>query len=153
MPSFILINFIWHFPDKLSMHFLFTPVLFKFLCFLLLKFSTHCSIFSIDCLRCSNSPDEVFFRIDNKKTQTIFLFFNATFHTYQTSASLFPLYVQSVHIAAYIVLVFLVFLSPSFNSLSFHCSIPAPYLNTDSIHAFIVVMLFFPFSFDFRTNR
>ena len=41
----------------------------------------------------------------------------------------------------------------SFNSLSFHCSIPAPCPNTATAHAFIAVILFFPFSFDFRINR
>ena len=55
--------------------------------------------------------------------------------------------------APYIVFVFIHFLSISFSSLSFHCSIPVPYLNTDTVHAFIAVILFFPFSFDFRTNR
>ena len=52
--------------------------------------------------------------------------------------------------APYIVIVFLDFLSTSFNSLSFHCSIPAPHLNTATTHAFIAVTLFFQFSFDFR---
>ena len=63
MPSFIHINFLWHFPDKLSMHFFFFPVLFKFFCFSFFLFSTGYSVFSIDCLSCNNSPDEVFFRI------------------------------------------------------------------------------------------
>ena len=100
--KFILINFLWHFPDKLFMNFLFMPVLLKLLCFLFFKFPTRYSIFSIDCLSCCNSSDEVFFWIGNTKTKTIFLFSNATFHTHQTSASLFPLYVQSVHIAIWV---------------------------------------------------
>ena len=58
MPSSIFINFLWHFPDELSMYLLFTLVLFKFLCFMFFKFSTRYSIFSID-LSCSNSFDEV----------------------------------------------------------------------------------------------
>ena len=45
------------------------------------------------------------------------------------------------------------FFFASFNSLSFHCSIPAPYLNTATVYAFIAVISFFPFSFDFRTKR
>ena len=36
--------------------------------------------------------------------------------------------------------------------MSFHFSIPAPYLNTDTAHALIAFILFLPFSFDFRTN-
>ena len=44
-------------------------------------------------------------------------------------------------------------MSTSFSSLSFHCNIPASYLNTATAHAFIAVILFFPFSFDFRTNQ
>ena len=84
---------------SVSVHILFTPVLFKFLCFLLFKFFTHYCIFSIDCLSCTNSPDEVFFGIANIKAQIIFIFFSATFHTHQTSASLFHFYIQSVNIA------------------------------------------------------
>ena len=45
------------------------------------------------------------------------------------------------------------FFFTSFNSLSFRCSIPAPYLNTATVYAFITVISFFPFSFDFRTKR
>ena len=82
MPSFILTSFLWHFPDELSIHFLFTLVLFKFLYFLLFKFFTRYSIFSIDCLSVSNSLEEIFFRIGNIKTQTVFLFSAATFHTH-----------------------------------------------------------------------
>ena len=52
-----------------------------------------------------------------------------------------------------IVIVFLDFLSAFFNSLSFHCSIPVPYLNSAIAHIFIAVVLFFPFSFHFRISR
>ena len=52
-----------------------------------------------------------------------------------------------------IVISFLDFLSTSFSSLSFHCSIPAPYLNKATAHTFIVATLFFPFIFDFRCHR
>ena len=53
----------------------------------------------------------------------------------------------------YIIIAFLDFLSTSFSSLSFHCSIPTPYLNTVLAYEFIAVDLFSSFSFDFRTNR
>ena len=55
--------------------------------------------------------------------------------------------------APYIVIVFLDFLFTFFNSLSFYCSIPVPYLNSATVHVFIAVVLFFPFSFRFRINR
>ena len=55
--------------------------------------------------------------------------------------------------ASYIVIVFLDFLSRSFYSFSFHCSILTPYLNTATAQAFIAAILLFPFSFYFRTNR
>ena len=55
--------------------------------------------------------------------------------------------------APYIVVVFLFFLSISFNSLSFHCSAPAPYLNTTTAYSFIVDFLLFLFDFDFSTNQ
>ena len=87
-----------YFPDELSMDFLFMSVLFKLLCFLFFKFFTRYSISSIDCLSCSNSFNEVYFRFGNIKDRTILLFSNATFHTHQTSKTFFPLYVQSVHI-------------------------------------------------------
>ena len=45
--------------------------------------------------------------------------------------------------APYIIIAFLDILSPSFNSLSFHCSVPAPYKNAVTAHAFIAVILFF----------
>ena len=45
--------------------------------------------------------------------------------------------------ALYIFIVFLGFLFTSFNSLSFHCIIPPPYLNTAIAHAFIAATLFF----------
>ena len=66
---------------------------------------------------------------------------------YNLSTSLFGCNAQ------YIVIVFLDFLSTSFNSLYFHCSIPTPYLNTVTAYAFIAAILFLPFNFDFRTNR
>ena len=141
------------------MHFIFTLVLFKFLCLLFFKFSTHYSIFSIDCLIYSYTPDEVFFSIGNIKVQIIFLFLNATFHTHQTYASLFAFYVQSVHIALrckalYIVIVFLDFLSTFFNSISFHFCIPASYsCSVATAHAFITAFLFFSFDVHFRINR
>ena len=53
----------------------------------------------------------------------------------------------------YIAIVFLDFLSTSFNSLSFQCNIPASYLNIATAHAFIDVILFPTFSFDFGTNQ
>ena len=53
----------------------------------------------------------------------------------------------------YIVIFCLDFLSTFFNLLSFHCSIPVPYLNSTTAHVFIAVVLFFPFSFHFRINR
>ena len=55
--------------------------------------------------------------------------------------------------APYIVIVFLDLLSTFFNSLSFHCRIPAPCLNVATAYVFIAVILFFPFCFDFRINR
>ena len=48
LPSSIFINFPWHFPDELSMHFLSIPVLFKFFCFLFFKFFTRYSVVSVD---------------------------------------------------------------------------------------------------------
>ena len=78
------------------------------------------------------------------------------FHTHQISTSLFMYNLSTLLFgcnAPYVVIVFLDLLSTSFNSLSFHCSIPASYLNTATTHAFIAVILFFPFSFDFRTNQ
>ena len=130
-----------------------------FLCLLFFKFSTHYSIFSFDCLIYSYSPDEVFFTIGNIKTQIIFLFLNTAFHTHQTYASLFALYVQSVHIALrckapYIVIVFLDFLSTFFNSISFHFCIPVSYsCSVATAHAFTTAFLFFSFSFHFRINQ
>ena len=52
-----------------------------------------------------------------------------------------------------IVIVFLHFLSIHFNSLSFHCRTPAPYLNTATAHALLLLFCFFPFNFYFRTSR
>ena len=52
-----------------------------------------------------------------------------------------------------IVVVFFFFLSTFFNSLYFHCSILAPYLNTTTAHSFIAVFLLFPFNFDYSTNQ
>ena len=129
----------------------FTPVLFKFSCFLFFKFPTIYSIFSIDCLSCSNSPHEIFFRIDNIKTQNIFLFSNTTFHTHQTSTSLFMYNLSTSlcgRIAPYIVIVFLDILSISFNSLSFHCSIPVLYLNavTSCSHFFLFDLIQFNYA-------
>ena len=129
------LNHFWITIDELSMHLLLTPVLFKFLYFLFFKFFTRYSIFSIDCLSCSNSLYEVFFRIGNIKIQTIVLFSNTTFHTYQTSIPPPPfLFINNPFTshfgrnAPYIVIVFLDFLSTFVNSLFFHCRIPAPYL-------------------------
>ena len=67
--------------------FLFTQVLFKFLCILFFKFFTRYSIFNIGCLSCSSFPLDVSSRIGNIKFLTIFLFCNATFHTRQISSS------------------------------------------------------------------
>ena len=85
--------------------------------FCFFKFSTRYSIFSIDCLNSSNSPDEVFFKIGNIKTQNVFLFSNATLHShhhflfmYNLSASL------SWCNAPYIAIVFLI----SCSHLSIH---------------------------------
>ena len=134
------------------------PVLVNFLCSLFFKFCTRYSIFSTDCLSYSNSPDEVFFKISNIKTQTIILFLT------QCSTPIRPLLPSFLVMsnlstslfecnAPYIVIVFLDFLPTSFDSLSFHCSVPALHLNTVTAHAFIAVISFFPFSFDFRANQ
>ena len=72
---------------------------------------------SINCLGCSNSQDEDFFRIGNIKTQIIFLFSAATINTHQTSASLVPVMYNHLSTsllwcnAPYIVIIFLDFLS------------------------------------------
>ena len=73
MSRFIFINFLWHFPDELSVHFLFTPFLFQFLGYLQYWLSQQQQL-----------PDKIFFGIGNIKTQTIFIFSKATFHTDQT---------------------------------------------------------------------
>ena len=59
------------------------------------------------------------------------------FHTHQTSASLFALYVHSLGITLHTLSLLLLILSTLFNSLSFHYSIPAPYLNRAISHAII----------------
>ena len=122
-------------------------------------FSTGYSVFSIDCLSCNNSPDEGFLRIRSIKKPKLFSsflmqdstcirFFPPLFlFMYNLSTLLF------VCNAVWMPIVFLDFLSKSFNSLSFLCSIPAPNLNTSAVHVFIAVILFFLFSFDFRTSR
>ena len=109
------------------------PVLLKFSHFLFLKSSTHYSIFSVDCLSCSNSLDEVVFRIGNVKTQKLFwpsLMLRSTLIRHLPPSLLF-MYNMSKSLfgcnAPYLIIVFLNLLSKSFNSLSLHCSIPALY--------------------------
>ena len=52
----------------------------------------------------------------------------------------------------YIVIVFLDFLFKSFSLLTFHWIIPAPYMNIATVHVFVTVTLFLPFSLDFTIN-
>ena len=109
--------------------FLFTQVLFKFLCILFFKFFTRYSIFNIGCLSCSSFPLDVSSRIGNIK----FLFFSSlTQHStlIRSRPPIFPLHVQSVHMffrcnAPYISFVFFDFLPKSFNLLSVYCNISA----------------------------
>ena len=146
------------FPWRTAHAFSFHQIRFKFLSFLFFKFSARYSIFCIDYLSFSNSPDEVFFRIENIKTQTIFLFSIATFYTHQTLLPSFLfMYNLSTSLfgcnALYIVIAFLDFLLSSSNSLSFQCSILAPYVNAATAHTCIAVISLFSFSFDFRIKR
>ena len=140
------------FSGQIVHAFFFTPLLFKFFFILFFKFSTRYSNFSIDCLSCSNSPDEVFFRIGNIKPR---LCYSSLMQRFALIRPLPPFLLIMYNLSTslfgcnfpYIVIVFLDFLPTYFNSLSFYSSIPAPYLNTTTAHAFIAVNLFFLCSF------